>query len=133
MKSLKFTILSFVFALTVAACSKSSKDDTPPAPTSLDGIWIGKSVTDADKSTAFYSFDIKPNGVLNRLDESGAIVGTGIWSIDNNIFQGTYKNASNAKFSVLGSYNKGVAKILGNWGYNNSVTNGGTWEMARKK
>src|SRR5918993_3972152 len=133
MKSLKFTIVSFVFALTVAACSKSSKDDTPPAPTSLDGIWIGKYVTDADKSTAFYSFDIKPNGVLNRLDESGAIVGTGIWSIDNNIFQGTYKNASNAKFSVLGSYNKGVAKILGNWGYNNSVTNGGTWEMARKK
>jgi hypothetical protein len=24
-------------------------------------------------------------------------------------------------------------KIPGNWGYGNSVTNGGTWEMARKK
>ena len=133
MKLFKFTILSLALVLTFVSCSKKSSDDSTPASNSLDDVWAGKSVTEANNTTSFYSFEIKPNGTLNRLDETGAVAGTGIWSISNNIFEGTYKNANNTKFSVIGSYNKGLAKILGNWGYGNSVTNGGTWEMTRKK
>lgn len=134
MKLLKFTIFSLALVLTLVSCSKkSSNDPPPPSSNSLDGVWTGKSVTESNNTTSFYSFEILPNGTLNRLDEAGAVVGTGIWSISSNIFEGTYKNANKDKFSVIGSYNKGLAKILGNWGYGNSVTNGGTWEMARKK
>jgi hypothetical protein len=133
MKLFRFTILSLALAMTFMSCSKKDSDDSTPVSSSLNGVWTGKSVTESNNSTSFYSFEIKPDGTLNRLDEAGAIAGTGTWSVSNNIFEGTYKNANNAKFSVIGSYNKGLAKILGNWGYGNSVTNGGTWEMARKK
>ncbi|MHA4843152.1 hypothetical protein ACX0G7_03255 [Flavitalea antarctica] len=133
MKFLKITMLSCAFVLMLASCSKKSSDDSTPVSNSIEGAWSGSSVTESTNTKSFYSFDIRPNGVLNRLDETGAVVGTGIWSMNNNIFEGTYKNANTAKFSVIGSYNKTVAKILGNWGYGNSVTNGGTWEMTRKK
>ena len=133
MKLFRFTIFSLALVLTFVSCSKKDSDDSTPASNSLDGIWTGKSVTESNNSTSFYSFQIKPDGTLNRLDEAGAVAGTGTWSVSNNIFEGTYKNTNNAKFSVIGSYNKGLAKILGNWGYGNSVTNGGTWEMTRKK
>lgn len=133
MKFLKITMLSCAFVLMLASCSKKSSDDSTPVSNSIDGTWSGSSVTESTNTKSFYSFDIKPNGVLNRLDETGAVVSTGVWSMSNNIFEGTYKNANNAKFSVIGSYNKTLAKILGNWGYGNSVTNGGTWEMTRKK
>ena len=133
MKLFRFTIFSLALVLTFVSCSKKDSDDSTPASNSLDGVWTGKSVTESNNSTSFYSFEIKANGTLNRLDEAGAVAGTGTWSVSNNIFEGTYKNTNNAKFSVIGSYNKGLAKILGNWGYGNSVTNGGTWEMTRKK
>jgi hypothetical protein len=133
MKFLKFTFLSLALVLTIVSCSKKSSDDATPASNSLDGVWSGNSVTESGNTKSFYSFEIKPNGILNRLDETGAVAGTGIWSVSSNIFEGTYKNANNTKFSVIGSYNKSLAKILGNWGYGNSVTNGGTWEMSRKK
>ena len=132
MKIVNYLILVVAVAVTAISCSKSSNDDTPTTSNSIDGVWQGTLVTESSKITSFYAFDIKPNGVLHRLNEAGNIVGTGIWSIDNNIFNGTYKTESNTKYSVIGSYNKGINKILGNWGFNNSVTNGGTWEMMKK-
>ena len=132
MKIVNYLILVVAVAVTAISCSKSSNDDTPTTSNSIDGVWQGSLVTESSKITSFYAFDIKPNGVLHRLNEAGNIVGTGIWSIDNNIFNGTYKTESNTKYSVIGSYNKGIDKILGNWGFNNSVTNGGTWEMMKK-
>ena len=133
MKIVNYLILIVALAITMIACSKSSNDDPPTTSNSIDGVWQGTLVTESSKITSFYAFDIKPNGVLHRLNEAGSIAGTGIWSIDNNIFTGTYKTESNTKYSVIGTYNKSINKILGNWGFNNNVTNGGTWEMIKKQ
>jgi hypothetical protein len=132
MKIVNYLILVVILATTTVSCSKNSDNDAPATSNAIDGIWQGSLVTESSKITSYYAFDIKPNGVLHRLNEAGSVVGTGTWSIDNNIFSGTYKTESNTKYSVIGSPNNSKNKILGNWGFNNSVTNGGTWEMNKK-
>lgn len=132
MKFLKIACVTLVMFL-VFACSKSN--DKPAAAASIEGIWAGKYGTGNNKPSSFYSFNIKSNGVIEELDANGAVIGTGTWKLENKILSATYKylSPSTSKFSVLGAFNAEQGKILGNWGYGTSVTDGGTWEMTKNQ
>lgn len=130
MKFLKIACVAFVMLLTFA-CSKSTDK---PASTSIEGVWVGKYGTGNNKPSSFYSFNFKANGIIEELDVNGKVIGKGIWELENNILQAYYEYLppSNKEFSILGAFNAAQGKILGNWGYGESVTDGGTWEMTKK-
>lgn len=132
MKFLKSACMALVMLLTFAACSKSTDK---PATVSIEGIWTGKYGTGNNKPSSFYSFNIKANGVIEELDANGAVKGKGTWKLDNNnilMANYNYLPPANTEFSVIGAYNAQEGRILGNWGYGESVTDGGSWEMTKK-
>lgn len=120
--------------ITASSCSKKSDPAPASTSTSLQGVWVGKYGFDNENPHVFYSFNIKANGIIEELNSTGEVKATGTWKLDNNIFTAKYINVapSTSKYSVIGAFNSSMGKILGNWGYESSATNGGTWEMARK-
>ena len=132
MKFLKIACVALVMLLTFA-CSKNT-DKPAPAAASIEGIWTGKYGTGDNKPSTFYSFNIKSNGVIEELNADGSVKGKGTWNLENKILMATYNYLppSNSKYSVLGAFKAEEGRILGNWGYGTSVTDGGTWEMKKK-
>ena len=55
------------------------------------------------------------------------------WEIENNIIDAVYISTGGAKYSLIGSFYPFDGKVLGNWGFDNSATDGGLWEMTNKK
>jgi hypothetical protein len=132
MKFLRNAFVALTMLLAVA-CSKSS-DKPSPATNSIEGIWVGKYGTGNNNPSSFFSFSIKANGVIEEVDSEGQVKGKGTWKLENKILSATYTwlAPSNTKFSVLGAFNAAQGKILGNWGYGASATDGGLWEMTKK-
>ena len=118
-------MLLALFSLTVLFSCKKDNDKKK----SIEGLWEGTYVNDASGNTFFYSFNIKPGGVIEEIDADGDKIGQGTWELENNIFSATYSWPNGLEFSVLASYYPDQTKLLGNWGYDDSVTDGGTWEM----
>lgn len=132
MKTLKFACIALFFSLTVISCKKDS-DVIKTNDSFLHGIWAGKFGTGNNTPSSFFGFNIKANGSIEELDPSGKAIGTGSWKYENNIFTASwqYEAPSTAKFSAVATYNTSIQKLLGNWGYNTSTTNGGSWEMSK--
>ncbi len=129
MQVFKTTFFALVVAIAATACSKSNSSDKPFE--SIAGVWKGTVITDHDKKVYFWSFGFRANGVLEVLNQTGGVVATGTWSLENNILMASYTQDDD-KFSIIGSHNASLGKILGNWGYDNSTTDGGTWEMSKQ-
>ncbi|MBC7904683.1 MAG: hypothetical protein H7Y27_14760 [Gemmatimonadaceae bacterium] len=131
MKILKQVVAIFFITVLLFACNKSSDGPAPADPASIAGVWTGKYGNDNSSPNIFFSLHFKAGGVIEELDQSGAVIGTGTWKVENNIITGTYKWPSQTKFNIIGTYNSQLKKILGNWGYGNSNTDGGLYELAK--
>ena len=55
----------------------------------------------------------------------------GIVTAYNDILSAHYEWTSGSKYSVIGAFYKDQGKLLGDWGYGNSSTDGGTWQMTK--
>jgi hypothetical protein len=89
MKRVKTPVLLQFIALIALATSFSNcnkSNDAPPAPKSIDGLWVG-SVSNAT-SSQFYSLSIKPDGkitfegIISGQEQFGA----GTWTLDGSDF-----------------------------------------------
>jgi len=133
MKRLKFL---FLFVLGISLFSACKKDNPGPPVTSsgIAGIYEGKYGLGSGTPVVFFSFNLKPDGILEELDETGAIIGKGIWTITGNTFYATsnYVPPSNNKYAIKATYNGATKKLSGTWGYVNNDANGGTWYMTKK-
>ena len=132
MKFLKPLVFLSVIFLSFTACKK---DSDKPAPT-LQGKWTGKYGMGNDNPAHFYSLNFKAGGVLEEINQAGEVRGTGTWEIDNNnIITGTTVNTKDpvgVKFSIIASFYPSDGIVLGNWGYDDSATDGGTFELKSK-
>ncbi|MBC7850566.1 MAG: hypothetical protein H7Y31_12570 [Chitinophagaceae bacterium] len=134
MKFIKLLSIVFFLVASISSCKKDN-DNPPVTPASIEGVWVGKFGNGNAAPSSFFSFNFKANGVLEELTQTGEVKGVGTWDIENNLIDGYTINILapvGNKYSVIGSYNASVKKILGNWGFGNSVTDGGMWEMAKK-
>ena len=129
MKISKIILISALVLAGFTACKKDS--DSSNKQTSIEGLWKGSYINDASGNSFFYSFNIKTGGVIEEVNSSGQKIGVGTWELENNILSAHYKWPGGSEYSVLGAFNKEQGKLLGNWGYGNSATNGGTWEMTK--
>ena len=133
MKFLKTGCFLLFAAISLMACSKNNSK--PSVNGSMEGVWAGKFGTGNNSPSSFFSYNFKAGGVLEELTDNGQVKGTGVWKLENNILSGYTVNEMapvGNKYSMLGAFNAAQGKILGNWGYGNSSTDGGLWEMSRK-
>ena len=130
MKIPNLLLVSFVLLSVFASCSKNNGDLNP---IDIEGRWIGTYINDASGNSFYFSFKIKPGGVIEEVNNSGVAIGEGTWELDNttNVFTAKYTWYTGGSYSVIAAFNSGSAKLIGDWGYGNSNTDGGTWEMTK--
>ena len=120
-----------VLALLVFASCK--KDKPAPAAISIEGNWVGKSSILSGPFENHFSFKIKPNGVLERLDANGQKIGEGTWEFysNNTAITATYSLSAPPKetFSVIANFDKTTGKLDGTWGKGANDYDGGYWFM----
>jgi hypothetical protein len=127
MKIAKIILMAAVVLTGFVSCKKD-KTETSKA-TTIEGVWVGSYVNDASGNSFFYSFNIKPGGVIEELNSAGEKLGQGTWKLENEILTATYTWTGGSKYSILAAFYKNEGKLLGDWGYGNSTTNGGSWQM----
>jgi hypothetical protein len=132
MKSIGIAILSLLFVpVLFTACKKETTQTTTKT---IEGTWKGKYGFGNETPTVFFSFNIKPGGVIEELNSSGASKGSGTWTQTNSTFTAHYqwKAPLNTIFSVTAFYDKDNGKLDGFWGYGNEDDNGGEWTMTKQ-
>ena len=129
MKISKIILIALVTLPGFIACKK---DKVEKQTSNIEGRWVGTYVNEASGNSFYYSFNIKPGGVIEELNSSGQKLGQGTWEFENNILTAKYTWTSGSKYSVIGAFYKQDGKLLGDWGYGDSATNGGTWEMHKQ-
>lgn len=129
MKISKIILIALVALTGFASCKK---DKVEAKATSIEGRWVGTYVNDASGNSFYYSFNIKPGGIIEELNSSGQKLGQGTWEFENNILTAHYSWTSGSKYSVIAAFYKEDGKLLGDWGYGDNTTNGGTWVMHKQ-
>lgn len=129
MKISKIILIALVALTGFASCKK---DKVEAKTIGIEGRWVGTYVNDASGNSFYYSFNIKPGGVIEELNSSGQKLGQGTWEFENNILTAHYSWTSGSKYSVIAAFYKEDGKLLGDWGYGDSATNGGTWVMHKQ-
>ena len=127
MKITRIILIALMAVTTMVSCSKNH-DKTY----SIEGLWEGTYVNQASGSTFFFSFNIKPGGVIEEINSSGQKIGEGTWELENNILLAHYSWPGGASYTVVGAFDSSEGRILGDWGYGSSSTDGGTWQMTKK-
>ncbi|GAO41418.1 hypothetical protein [Flavihumibacter petaseus] len=132
--SLSATLRTLVLALLtislMTACSKS-KDEKKGG--GFEGVYEGKWGEEFDEPAYHYKLRFKSGGTLERLDESDVVIASGQWSRNGIDVEGYYIFLDDgSKFSFAGLYTDFDGAILGNWGFDNSKANGGTFEIKKK-
>eukprot|EP01035_Chromulina_nebulosa_P058173 gene58173-79673_t len=118
MKKFKNLFLFLLASLVLISCKKDT--NTLTSPHTIAGIYEGKFGTGNNTPASFYSFNIKPNGILEEISNTGEVLGTGIWTISGSTFQGSYDydEPSNNSYSVKATYNASAKNLTnGTWGY----------------
>lgn len=133
MKFFKYLVVSLLIGtafFSFSSCKKNSDNINHP----LEGKWVGSYGFGNETPHAFFSFNIKPGGVIEELSQSGESKGDGTWSINGTTFSATYQWDAplNTIYSVVAVYDASKGKLTGSWGYNSSSTNGGFWEQSRQ-
>ena len=131
---MKRSIIILVTFMSIAGLPSCKKEHANKNLSTIEGKWVGSYVNDASGNTFYYSFNIKPGGIIEELNSSGQLVGSGNWELSNDILSAYYNYLppSNSSYSVIGAFDKNSGKLAGDWGYGNNATNGGTWEMTKQ-
>lgn len=128
---MKATGIIALFIAVLAGFSSCKKDDVKK-PGGIQGVWKGNYKIDPSSDKKFFSLRFGAGGVLEELSSSGSVTGTGEWQMDsNNIITGNYVTVNGYEYSIMGAYYPQDGKILGNWGYDDSATDGGTYELSK--
>lgn len=132
MKHLQFIFLLVLSIGSLVACKKDKEDINIPA-SMVEGQYEGKYGTGNNNPSSFYSFNIKANGVLEEVSNTGNVVGTGTWTISGETFKGKYLTTfPAASYSVKATFDVATDKLTGTWGYGDSETDGGKWFMDKE-
>lgn len=132
MRFLKIALITLLSSGLFAACSKDKTEN--PSESAIIGRWVGTYGFDDDNPTIYYSLNFKSGGVIEEISPSGQVKGTGTWEMSNNVLTAHYSwlPSNPTTFSIVAAFNASQGKLIGNWGYDDSATDGGLWEMTRQ-
>jgi hypothetical protein len=132
MKVLKIALIALFVPVLFAACSKDKTENS--SESAIMGRWIGAYGFDNDNPNVYYSLNFKSGGVIEEVNSNGQVIGSGTWEMNGNTITAHYAwlPPSTATFSIVAGYYPSQGKLLGNWGYDASATDGGLWEMTKQ-
>lgn len=139
LKSLCIVLMTMLISAAFLACSKgkdvvpeASKRESPvpDATSAINGLWTGKYYGVSKSIPVYFSFKVKSEGRLDVLNAAKDVIGSGIWTLNGNVFKAVYTvSSSGITYSVAAGLYNSPDKFSGTWGYNNSDTDGGFWDM----
>jgi len=133
MKILKTAVLALLLAAGFAACKKDHDKSSNSNP-AMEGVYAGKFGYGSDTPDEDFKFAIKANGVFQELSvNNGNPTGQGTYTVNGNTFTATYKMlwAPYNEYSVSGTFNQSIGKIVGTWGYDKNPSDGGKIDMTK--
>ena len=130
MRVLKIALIALFTSGIFVACKKEKVDK--PAQ-SIEGRWVGKYGFGNDVPSIYFSLNFKPGGVIEEISSSDQVKGTGTWTMMDNVINAHYSwlPGNPNSFSIVAAFDASTGKLLGNWGYGSSATDGGLWEMTK--
>src|SRR4030095_16255711 len=131
MKMFKLFLFLLVSTTVFFACSK--EDEGTPTDT-VEGLWIVTYGFGNDSPDIFFSFNIKPGGVIEELNKSKGVKGSGTWQLVGDQFTASYQWGAPyfTAYSVSATFNKAHGKLSGYWGWDDNDSDGGKWEMEKE-
>ena len=114
------------------ACQK--EDEGTPTDT-VEGLWIGNYGFGSDNPDIFFSFNIKAGGVIEELNKNKGVKGSGSWQLEGDDFTATYQWGAPyfTTYTVSATFDKAHGKLSGYWGYDDSDSDGGKWNMEKSE
>ena len=127
-----FSLFFFLLLSATAFFSCSKEDEGTPTDT-VEGKWVGTYGFGSENPDIFFSFNIKPGGVIEELNKNGGVKGTGTWQLTGDDFSATYDWGAPyyTTYTVSATFDKAHGKLKGFWGYDDSDADGGKWEMEK--
>lgn len=127
------TIRGFLVALLLTSAMIGCKKDKAAIEQTIAGIYLGKWGDVGGQPHSYFRLQLKSDGKLVRLNESGAVTANGSYTLNGINFEGSYTHTNNGeKHSVAGLYTDFDGVITGTWGYGSSKANGGVFEIKKK-
>jgi hypothetical protein len=129
MKSLILFVAALFMLLIFLSCKKDTDSVLP-----VEGNWVGLYGNDNEVPSIFYKLNIKHGGVIEELNASGDVKGSGNWTLKGNNFTAHYqwKAPHNTFFTITARIDPNSNKLVGTWGFDNSATDGGKWEAIKE-
>jgi opacity protein-like surface antigen len=122
MKNFRIIAVALLMTIGVISCKKDN-DDAPAFV--MEGQWTGKLGTGSGTPASQFALNLKTGGVLERLNSSGSVTGTGSWSLTGNNFTASYTFSSGTVVNLTGNLEKASNKLDGSW--TNSGAETGLW------
>lgn len=131
MKFLKNAMFAMLASVLFIACSKDK--DSTPAPQTLEGRFVGQYKFTNSAPTYYYSLNFKAGGILEEINSSNQKIGEGTWQLNGSTMTASYHYTfgNQTAFSLSATFDGSLNKLTGTWGFDNSATDGGTFEMVK--
>lgn len=129
MKFLKTALCAMLLIGSLASCKKENDDNISPG---IVGRWEGTFHEDGENY--FLRLDVNADGTVDEYSEAGVKVGSGNWTLDaqTKIFQAYVEWSGDEAYSYMGAFDDKKHKMAGNWGFDYSSTDGGTFKLSKK-
>jgi len=126
--------LLIVSALLAGALTMACGDSTSPSKPAMVGTWIGLYGFGAAPPNNDYTFIVHSNSTIDVIDGLGSIPqASGTWARSGDTVTATYTYFSDSSsFSVRGVLNAGEDTLVGTWGADTSVTDGGDFFVVKQ-
>jgi hypothetical protein len=126
MKVVKSVAIVLMILTTWTACKKE-KDD---AGFNVNGIWQGSLTQVGQEGAGVFKFELKSNGTIERLKNTGEVVAFGTWQMAGDSLKATYTyTTSPTVVNLKGVLNSSTKQLSGKWANSSEQ---GSW-MADKK
>lgn len=129
MKFARLALIALMMPVVFISCSKDNDEIAQP----VEGKWNGLYGFDNDAPSISYKLNVKHGGVIEELNSSGQVKGSGSWNFNGNTLSAHYqwKSPLNTVYTITAVFDPATQKLTGTWGYDNSATDGGKWEATK--
>lgn len=123
----------FAFLVLAVVTFTSCKKDAPEPSHPIVGSWLGKYGSGNSEPSAFFSFRILPNGVVQVRDEVNTVIGTGTWKLDETTFTCIYTyEQGGGTYNLAAKYDEVEGNIIGSWGEGEVDTSAGDFYLVKQ-
>lgn len=127
MKTFRYLTIAIFFCTVLVACKK---DNEVTQSYKFEAGWSGKLGENKSTPDGLFVFVIKPGNIIERINSSGQISGSGPWAISGNTFTASYTAGNGIRVDLKADLSVSENKISGTWV--NTADRKGTFYAVKK-